>query len=477
MALDTFYNVVNGQKRQSTKMAQSIDPTDRRSLWPVPVASDQDLEDAVAAAKQAFRNWSKTPVEHRKQLLSTFEEKLLASKNDLTQLLMQEGGKPHALAAFELNYAPLLFKHHRDLDINEQSEDLTDRSIVTRHVPLGVVAAICPWNFPLVLSIGKIIPALLTGCCVIVKPSPFAPYAILKMIELLHGIFPPGVLQVLNGDDALGPALVAHKDVPKISFTGSIQTGKKIVEKSALSLKRLTLELGGNDAAIVLPDVDIARVAKQVISGALINSGQMCLATKRVYIHDSIYETFVEAMVKAMDELIVGSPDSESSTHGPIQNPLQFVRVSDLLEDCEKRGYSIKIGRAMADELRKGLFVQPTLVDNPPETSRVVQEEAFGPVFPTLKWDNEQDVIRRVNAMDTGLGASIWSSDIEKAGEMARQLEVGSIWINTTELPIPQAMFGGHKQSGIGGEWGKDGWKAFCNVQIIHTMKSRDTKL
>ena len=243
MPFETFYNVLNGQKRQSAQMARSIDPTNRKNLWPVPVASGQDLEDAVAHAKHAFQAWSKTSVKTRKGLLSAFQEKLLASKDSLTHLLMQEGGKPHALAVFELDYAPLLFKHHLGLDIDEQSEELPDRTIATRHTPLGVVAAICPWNFPIVLSVGKIIPALLTGCCVIVKPSPFAPYTTLKMVELVHDIFPPGVLQVLNGDDMLGPALVAHRDIAKVSFTGSIQVGKKIVEQSSLTLKRLTLEL------------------------------------------------------------------------------------------------------------------------------------------------------------------------------------------------------------------------------------------
>ncbi|KAK3117435.1 hypothetical protein LTR53_001200 [Teratosphaeriaceae sp. CCFEE 6253] len=392
-------------------------------------------------------------------------------------LLTLEGGKPRSVAAFEVDFVLRWFKYHLTLALDEERVELQDRTLVTRYTPLGVVAAICPWNFPLVLTIGKVLPALLTGCCVIVKPSPFTPYTTLKIVEIALDIFPPGVFQGLNGDDSLGPAMVTHPDIAKISFTGSVPTGMKIMEQSGSTLKRITLELGGNDAAIILPDVDISKVAKQIVSSALLNAGQMCVATKRVYIHTSIYERFVAAAVDAMQEVIAGHPDSREATMGPIQNKPQYDRVIALLEDSKTHGYTLRAGKQIAENLEGGLFVQPTLVDNPPDSSRVVVKEAFGPIFPTLKWTDTEELLARVNATETGLGASVWSSNVENASAIARRLEVGSVWINMIETPIPDAYFSGHKRSGIGGEWGKYGWRAYCNAQVIHTMKSKGSRL
>lgn len=232
-----------------------------------------------------------------------------------------------------------------------------EKIVTTRYVPLGVVGAICPWNFPLVLSIGKIAPAVLAGDCIIIKPSPYTPYTSLKEVELAQEIFPPGVVQVLGGSDALGPMLTSHPDIAKISFTGSIATGKKIMAACAGTLKRVTLELGGNDAAIVLPDVDIEKTAPEVAMGAFFNSGQVCVATKRIYIHEKIYRPFVDAMVKFTENLKVGKSNDEGVMLGPIQNSMQYNKVKQFFEDSKKQGYNFVAG---SDEVKKGsgYFIQ-----------------------------------------------------------------------------------------------------------------------
>lgn len=267
------------------------------------------------------------------------------------------------------------------LSIPEEKIEDDEKVVTTRYMPLGVVGAICPWNFPMILSVGKIAPALLTGNTIIVKPSPFTPYTSLKIVELAQEIFPPGVVQVIGGDDKLGPMMTAHPNIQKISFTGSIATGKKIMEACAKTLKRVTLELGGNDAAIVLPDVDIEKVAPEIAMGAFQNSGQVCVATKRIYIHQDIYEPMVKALVKFTESLKVGSNDDESTALGPIQNQMQYEKVKGFFQDTKEKGYKFAVGKPEQDN-KKGFFIQPTIIDNPPNDSRIITEEPFGKYRP-----------------------------------------------------------------------------------------------
>jgi len=241
----------------------------------------------------------------------------------------------------------------------------------------GLLTSRSQWNFPLLLSIGKIAPAVLTGNTIIVKPSPFTPYTALKLIELAQEIFPPGVIQALGGDDKLGPMFTAHPGISKISFTGSIATGKKVMEASAKTLKRVTLELGGNDPCIVLPDVDIEKVAPEVTMGSFWNSGQVCVATKRIFIHQDIYKPFVEAMVNFVKTIKVGTSDEEGVMLGPIQNSMQYEKVKGFFKDSKDQGYNFAVGDAEVKS-GKGYFIQPTIIDNPPNDSRIMTEEPFG---------------------------------------------------------------------------------------------------
>jgi acyl-CoA reductase-like NAD-dependent aldehyde dehydrogenase len=328
--------------------------------------------------------------------------------------------------------------------------------VTTRFVPLGVVGAICPWNFPLTLSTGKIAPALLTGCTIIVKPSPFTPYTALKLVELAQEIFPPGVVQAFGGGDDLGPMIVDHPGIAKISFTGSIATGKKIMAACAKSLKRITLELGGNDPCIVFPDVDIDKCVPEVTMGSFWNTAQVCVATKRVYIHKSIYREFVDKMVAFAKNLKVGSSDEPGVVLGPLQNEKQYEKVKTFFEDSKKKGYKFALGEPDIAQ-SKGYFIRPAIIDNPPNDSKIIQEEPFGPILPVQPWSDLDEVIARANDTNTGLGASLWTKDVAKGEEIAQRLEAGNVFVNSWTKPVPQAFFSGHKESGIGGEWGNTG--------------------
>jgi acyl-CoA reductase-like NAD-dependent aldehyde dehydrogenase len=335
----------------------------------------------------------------------------------------------------------------------------------TRHVPIGVVAAIAPWNFPMTLAIWKIAPALLTGNTVVLKPSPFTPLTSLKMGELFRDLLPPGVLNVVCGGDRLGPWLTEHPDIGKIAFTGSTATGRRVMQSASGRLKRITLELGGNDAAIVLPDVDVRETAAKLFWGAFRNSSQYCLATKRLYVHEAIYGEFAAALVDYARGVVVGDGAQPGTGLGPIQNRPQYERVKDLIADARRNGVRFLAGGDIPEG--KGYFVPVTILDNPPDAARSVVEEAFGPVLPLLRYRDVDEVVRRANDTDYGLGGSVWSRDLSLARSIARRLETGTVWINHIHAMSPDVPFGGRKQSGLGVENGQDGLLEYTNVQTV----------
>jgi acyl-CoA reductase-like NAD-dependent aldehyde dehydrogenase len=334
-----------------------------------------------------------------------------------------------------------------------------------------VCGGIVPWNWPVLLGLGKVGPALITGNTFIMKPSPFTPYCDLKLGELGMSIFPPGVFQVLSGNDDLGPWLTEHPDVDMISFTGSIPTGKRVAASCAKTLKRCVLELGGNDAAIVCEDVDIEKCLPKITTLAFLNSGQICMLAKRIYVHEKIYDQFRDAMVDfTKNNIKTGGGFEENITVGPVQNKMQFELVKDMYSQAEKQGWKTALDGKIR-ETSKGYFVEPAIIDNPPEDSRIVVEEPFGPIVPLLKWSDDDDVIERANALKTGLGASVWARDLTRAEKMARQLSAGSVWVNSHFDVAPNVPFGGHKQSGIGMEWGIEGFKHYTNTRSLWVWK------
>jgi acyl-CoA reductase-like NAD-dependent aldehyde dehydrogenase len=348
-------------------------------------------------------------------------------------------------------------------------EEGTDRRVETRRVPLGVVGGITPWNFPILLAIWKIAPALVAGNTMVLKPSPYTPLCTLKLGELLRDILPAGVLNIVSGGNDLGAWITAHPGIAKISFTGSTATGRKIMESASGNLKRVTLELGGNDPAIVLPDVDPKTLAPELFWAAFQNSAQFCVAAKRLYIHADVYDELRDELVAFAKTVKVGDGSQQGTDLGPIQNRMQYEKLKDLLEDARRSGLEALIGGEVADG--PGFFVPVTIFDNPPDDARVVRDEAFGPVLPLLKFYDVEDVIARANDTEYGLAASIWSNDAERAKTIASRLEAGTVWINEIHSFSPHIAFGGHKQSGVGIENSIEGLAEYSNAQTIVTRR------
>jgi aldehyde dehydrogenase (NAD+) len=448
-----------------------LNPANEQEIAQAPDCSREQLDQAVAAARAAFPAWSATPIEKRREYLLGIAGAIGANAEALMRLLTSEQGKPHADAMGDVMGGAYWCQATSSLDIPVHVvEDGPERRGETRHVPIGVVGAIAPWNFPIILAMFKVAPALLAGNTVVLKPSPFTPLTTLKIGELLRGVLPDGVLNIVSGGDALGPWMTSHPGIDKISFTGSTQTGRKVMASAAESLKRVTLELGGNDAAIVLPDVDVAQVAEQLFWAAFRNTGQICIATKRMYVHKDIYEPLKAAIVEYAKTVKMGDGAEQGTQMGPINNHMQYERVLDLIADAKAKGYKFLMGGDTPPG--QGYFVPITIIDNPPEDSRIVQEEQFGPVLPLLKFDNVEEAVARANASQYGLGASIWSADEAKALDIASRISSGTVWINETQYLSPMGAFGGMKQSGLGAEGALDGLLEYTNVQTVYLKKT-----
>ncbi|KAF2815563.1 aldehyde dehydrogenase [Mytilinidion resinicola] len=464
----SFRNVIDGKLTDTKSTRRAINPATNEQLWPCPVSTPQDVDAAIQAARTAFKSWSKTPLEHRKAQLMALSAAFTALKSEFGELLTKEQGKATFFAEQEVDFGAYWLAGTCALEMPfEVVDDTPDKLVKTRYTPLGVAVGIVPWNFPIMLLCGKIAPAVMTGNCIIVKPSPFTPYCGIKLVELAQKFFPPGVIQVLSGDDSLGPWLTAHAGIDKISFTGSTATGKRVMESASKTLTRVTLELGGNDPAIICSDIDIATVAPQIAAMAFMNSGQICIAIKRIYVHKDIYIPFRDAFVECVKAFKVGNGFEKDVFLGPVQNKLQYDRVKTFLDDVNSSGQKIATGGQVIDTDTSGLFIQPTVIDNPSDDSKIVVEEPFGPVVPLLQWSEEDEVLARANDTDMGLGASVWSKDIDRALRIGESLEVGSVWINEHLGIKPTATFGGQKQSGIGREWGLDGLRGYCNTQTV----------
>ncbi|MBL4894116.1 MAG: aldehyde dehydrogenase family protein [Emcibacter sp.] len=310
-----------------------------------------------------------------------------------------------------------------------------------------------------------VIPAIRSGNTVVIKPSPFTPLSTLRMIEMIGGILPKGVLNIVSGKDDLGQMMSEHKDIQKIVFTGSCATGGKIMASAAPTLKRLTLELGGNDAGIVLPDVDASAIAEGLFWGAFINGGQTCAALKRLYVHEDVYDDVCTALTEFAKNIPMGNGLDENMILGPVQNEMQYNKVKNLVDDAVANGARVLLGAN--PESGPGYFYPTTLLADVSDGTRIVDEEQFGPALPIIKYSNIDDVIALANASDNGLGGSIWSNDIALAKSLANRLECGSVWINKHGMIQPNVPFGGVKSSGIGVEFGVDGLKEYTTIQAV----------
>lgn len=463
----TFPMTVNGLMIETEDRISVTNPATGQVFGSAPDASQAELDQAVAAARAALPAWRETWWEDRAETLKDIAHAMTEHLDELAGLLTREQGKPLADARSEISRSIQWIEHVADLTLEDEIiNDMPGRSIRIRHVPIGVVAALAPWNFPITLAVWKIAPALLAGNTVVLKPSPFTPLTTLRLGQIIAPLLPPGVINVISGSDRLGPWLTAHPGIDKIAFTGSTQTGKAIMGSAAERLRRVTLELGGNDAAIVLPDVDLEDVVPKLFWAAFRNNAQFCLATKRLYVHESIYEPFIKAFAEFAAQVKLGNGLEEGTQIGPVQNQGQWQRVRQFVERARQRGERVlEIAPERTPE--QGFFHPIVLVDSPPDDSEIVSEEVFGPVLPILRFKDVDEVLQRVNASEYGLGGSVWSRDTQRAQEIAQRIESGTVWVNTIHELYPSLPFGGHKASGIGVENGMAGLMEYVQFQTV----------
>jgi acyl-CoA reductase-like NAD-dependent aldehyde dehydrogenase len=460
---------IDGKPVQGESSFPVINPATGAPFAEAPECSRVQLDHAMAAAQAAFKTWRKDEGKRRK-VLEACADALQARIGELAPILTREQGKPLARANEELFGCAVWFKYTASLPIPvEVVRDDPQGRVEIRRRPLGVVGAITPWNFPVLLAVWKIAPALLAGNTIVLKPSPFTPLATLKLGEILRDAVPAGVINVVSGNDALGAWITGHPAVRKISFTGSVATGKKVAAAAAPDLKRVTLELGGNDAAIVLDDVDPKAVVPKLFWGAFANSGQVCSAIKRVYVPEALYEPISQGLAEMAKGVKVGDGLQEGVELGPINNRPQFERVCELVEDAKAKGGRILAGGAPV--AGGGYFFQPTIVGGLSDGVRLVDEEQFGPALPVLRYRDVEDAVERANATHFGLSGSVWSRNAERAAEVAGQLDCGTAWVNQHLAIAPNTPFGGAKWSGIGVENGPWGLLGFTEIQVVNVAK------
>jgi aldehyde dehydrogenase (NAD+) len=465
--------LINGKLEKPGKWIDVVNPANEQVIAQVPDCGQEELDRAVAAARAAFKTWKNMPIDERRAVIQKISAAIKANADELMRLLTSEQGKPHAQAAGEIHGAAAMAAAQSTLSLEDEiNEDSDTRLSRTRRVPVGVVGGIVPWNFPVMMAVQKIVPALLSGCTMVLKPSPFTPLATLRIVELIADEVPAGVLNVITGGDDLGPLITSHPDIDKITFTGSTATGKRVMESASKDLKRITLELGGNDASIVLPDADVKKVAEQLFWSSFTNAGQICVAAKRIYIHEDIYDELSAAIAEYARGVKVGDGAEQGTAVGPIQNKKQYERVLDLIQDAKDNGYKFLVG-GDHDPSIPGYYVPITILDNPPEDARIVAEEQFGPVMPLMKFSTVEEAIQRANASDYGLAGAVWTGNPEEGVKVAEQLETGTVWVNEYLHLSPFAPFAGHKQSGFGAEYGKEGLLEFTYPQVITVKREK----
>jgi acyl-CoA reductase-like NAD-dependent aldehyde dehydrogenase len=463
------YTLLIGGEKVAAAAHQDIrNPSTGEVVGRMPMATAADLDRAVAAAASAFGDWSWRSDGQRAEACRNVAEAIAAHGEELAKLVTLEQGKPmNGLGSrFEIGGALAWTRYTAELSLPvEILQDDNEGRVELHRKPIGVVGSITPWNWPVMIACWHIIPAIRAGNTVVIKPSPMTPLSTIRLIEIINEVLPAGVVNVITGDNAIGGALSAHPGIAKMTFTGSTETGKKIMASAVETLKRLTLELGGNDAGIVLPDVDPKRIAEGLFWGAFINNGQTCAALKRLYVHDSIYDDVCAALADYAGRIVIGDGMDEKSVLGPVQNEMQFNKVRDLVEDAKARGGRVLTGGEPLGGT--GYFYPITLVADVTDGVRLVDEEQFGPALPIIRYSDIDEVIARANRNPAGLGGSVWSADPEKARHYALKLECGSVWINKHGAIQPNAPFGGVKQSGIGVEFGVEGLKEFTTVQTV----------
>jgi len=455
---------INGEWAKGAETFDVLDPATGEVVDTAFNATAADVDRAVEAASNAFAIYSKTTLDSREEMLKQAGQLLKDRASDMAPLLTREQGKPLEQAKQEIFYSGMVLDQFVGLEPKEELIKETEAArIYSVPFPLGVCGLILPWNFPAAVMMWKLAPALLTGNTAVIKPSPYTPLTNLKMAEVMTKVFPKGIINVVTGGDGTGGLLTKHPGISKIAFTGHVETGPKIV--AASGLKHVTLELGGNDPAIVLPDYDPATI-KALWGYVFRNAGQICTAIKRIYVHGSVYDAFITEFVKLTEEMKLGNGLDEGVTIGPINNEPQFKHVKRLVEDAIERGAKVETGGKPLDD--PGYFFPPTVLTGCRDDWPIVTEEQFGPAIPIMRYTDVEDAITRANSTRFGLGASVWTTDLEKGKEIAKELGSGITWVNAHGAFDTAAPFGGFKDSGFGKELGRAGAEEYVNRKTIY---------
>lgn len=472
--MDGFTQTIGGQAVSSPTTFDVIDPNLAVPFAVCPDATREQLDDAVAAARAAFPAWRDASWETRGDCLKRLAAAMLERMEELATLITREQGKPLIESRLEIQRSANNLMGYAEQRVDSVVlRDDEQELAVEHHHAAGVAAVISPWNSPISLFVLRTSPFLQSGSTVIAKPSPYTPLTTMRLGEIARDIFPPGVVNVIAGNDPLGQWMTEHPGIDRVSFTGSVRTGKRVMASAAGTLKRVGLELGGNDPAIVLDDADVESVAPRILAAALRNCGQICMAIKRLYVPDALYEPMVEALSRHAKAVKVGNGLDEGVQVGPLQNRMQFDIVTSILRDTETiPGVRIATGSKPSDS--PGYFVAPTIVSDIPEEARLVVEEQFGPVMPVLRYSDLDDAIARANKTSFGLGASVWSSNPERAAKVAVQLQAGSVWVNDHMVLNVDVPFGGWRESGIGRGNGQVGLISCLETNVVRVFKQKN---
>jgi acyl-CoA reductase-like NAD-dependent aldehyde dehydrogenase len=465
-----FTMTIAGKPEACKETFPVLNPANGQVLGYAPECTADLLDTAVASAHEAREAWRADPLA-RSSVLLDMAARLESNLDELAALITDEQGKPLHEAKDELGGAVGDLRYYAGLSLPVDTISDADELIVqVLRRPMGPIAAITPWNFPLGTAMSKLAPALAAGCTVVLKPSPYTPLSSLRFGELIRDALPPGVLNVVSGNDSLGALMTSHPLVRMISFTGSVATGKKIAATAAADLKRVLLELGGNDPAIVLDDADVDAVAEGLFANAFANCGQICVAIKRVYAPKAIYGQLVDALADRARAAQVGDGRAAGTDIGPLCNPAQRDRIKELVTDALGSGVSVAAGGSSTDG--SGYFYEPTVLAGLKGDERIVVEEQFGPALPVIQYSDVEQAIAQANDSHYGLGASVWTADPERGRTLAPRVESGTVWVNTHQSGIPGQPFGGLKWSGIGVEGGPWGMLAYTELQAIHTNRA-----
>lgn len=464
----TATHTIDGQQVDGARFFDVINPATGSAFAQAPDASREQLDLAVSAARRAFESWRAVPAQRRRVTLFGFAAAIRSETQSLARLLTREQGKPLAASIREIEATATRIEGLLSFELTPETLRSDEQGrVVLDYQPLGVVGAIAPWNSPVLLGAQIAAQALVTGNSVILKPSPFTPLATLKLGEIASRTLPRGLFNALSGGNELGRWMTEHPGIDKIGFVGSVATGKRVLASAAASnLKRVSLELGGNDAAIVLADADVEKIASSLFWSAFVNSGQRCMAVKRVLVHESLVDRLGAALARLANQAKVGDGLEPGVELGPVQNLPQFERVLGLITDALKRGGQALSGGGALD--RRGYFIAPTVITGVAEGTPLVDEEQFGPVLPLLSFTDVEEAVTRANATRFGLGASVWSGNPERAADIARRLEAGTVWINSHGGAAPEFPFGGFKESGVGRGMGLMGLRSYAEPRVLH---------